>query len=227
MRGFAVALIGADGAGKSAVAGRLASSLPMPAVAVYMGENPEAGGAVLPTTRWLWRRRAAAGAGPVHGAPPPPGSRPRSGLPVRLLSAPRTALLLLNQLAEEWWRWRSVQREVRRGRIVVLDRSWLHDYWFYDVVGDHRSPVQKAHGLWLRRVLGRPELTICLDAPAETLHARKPEGSLDNLRRRREEYLQLGDLTPAFRVVDVSAPLDDVVAQARARIVEHAGAEPS
>lgn len=176
MRAFAVALIGADGAGKSAVAGRLTSSLPMPAIAVYMGENPEAGGAVLPTTRWLWRRRAAAGAGPVHGAPPPPGSRQRRGLAVRLLGAPRTALLLLNQLAEEWWRWRSVQREVRQGRIVVLDRSWLHDYWFYDVVGDHRSPVQKVHGWWLRRVLGRPEMTICLDAPAEALHARKARG---------------------------------------------------
>ena len=223
MKGFTVALIGADGAGKSAVASRLAASLPLPAVAVYMGENPEAGGAVLPTTRWLWRRRAAAGAGPVHGAPPPPGSRSRRRLSARLLGAPRTLLLLLNQLAEETWRWRQVQREVRRGQVVVLDRSWLHDYWFYDVVGSHRSPVQKVHGWWLRRVLGRPELTLCLDAPAEVLHARKPEGSLDNLRRRRDEYLQLGHLTAGFAVVDVSAPLEDVIAEARARVLEHAG----
>jgi hypothetical protein len=217
-----VALIGADGAGKSAVASRLATSLPVPAVAVYMGENPEAGGAVLPTTRWLWRRRAAAGAGPVPGAPPPPGSRVRRSAPARLLGAPRTGLLLLNQLVEETWRWRAVRRQVRRGQVVVLDRSLLHDYWFYDVVGPHRSPVQRVHGWWLRRVLDRPELTICLDAPAETLYARKPEGGLDNLRRRREEYLRLAHLTEAFHVVDVTAPLDDVVAEAAALVMAHA-----
>jgi thymidylate kinase len=61
----------------------------------------------------------------------------------------------------------------------------------------------------LDRVYPRPDLTIVLDAPAEVLFARKPEGTPDLLERRRREYLDLaGEINHA--VIDASQPQDRV-----------------
>jgi hypothetical protein len=49
---------------------------------------------------------------------------------------------------------------------------------------------------------------VLLDAPAEVLHARKPEGSLDAVRARRQEYLDMARALPSgmLAIVDVSRP---------------------
>jgi thymidylate kinase len=114
--------------------------------------------------------------------------------------------------AEEWSRLRRARRLARAGGVVVLDRSQLHDYDHHDVEGPGRSPAERLHGWWLRRVLPRPELSVFLDAPLATLRARKPEGSLDDLRRRCEEYRDLEGLTPGWARVDAGAPPEAVAA---------------
>lgn len=220
MTGLSVALVGADGAGKSTVAAALAASPRLSVAVRYLGDNPEAGGARLPTTRLIWHLRTSRGLGPTHG-PPSAAPRPTRTFAARLWSAPRTIGLLLNQMAEELWGWVGVRRAVRRGLVVVLDRNWLHDYWFHDVVGADRSPPQRLHGWWLRRVLPRPDLTVCLDADAEVLHARKPEGRIDDLRSRRQEYLDMAASSRRFVIVDVAQPVDDVVHE----VIGHVRAE--
>ncbi len=68
---FTVALIGADGSGKSSVSRHLERTLPFPTKYVYMGVNLEASNLVLPSTRLLLEWKRARGRRPDL-------SRPRS-----------------------------------------------------------------------------------------------------------------------------------------------------
>lgn len=211
MRGLVVALVGPDGVGKTTISGRLPGLLEAPVHRMYAGDNPEAMVRMLPTTRlvwWCWRRT---GHGVAHG-PPRARRRPRRSLPARLLQMPRVLALLAAQCAEEWSRLHRARRLARAGAVVVLDRSYLHDYYHHDVDAPGRSPAQRLHGWWLRRVLPRPELSVFLDAPAALLHARKPEGSVEDLRRRREEYLDLAGLTSGWVRVDAGGDPEVVAA---------------
>lgn len=73
----------------------------------------------------------------------------------------------------------------------------------------------RLHALLLRHVYPKPEELVVLDAPAEVLHARKPEGTLDALRARRQEYLDLAEHLPHHVLVsvqDVTGPEDEVAA---------------
>jgi thymidylate kinase len=63
----------------------------------------------------------------------------------------------------------------------------------------------------LQRVFPKPDLVVCLDAPAEVLYARKPEGTLERVRRKREESLAVLSALPQCLVVDATRPPDEVV----------------
>ena len=62
----------------------------------------------------------------------------------------------------------------------------------------------------LRHAYPKPDLFIFLDAPPAVLLARKGEGTLEFLERRRREYLQIGDVVRHFVVVDADRPPDEV-----------------
>jgi thymidylate kinase len=51
---------------------------------------------------------------------------------------------------------------------------------------------------------------ILLDAPAEVMHARKPERSVEDLERLRREYLGLADTVSSVTVIDASGAADEV-----------------
>jgi thymidylate kinase len=68
----------------------------------------------------------------------------------------------------------------------------------------------RIHGFLLDRVYPKPDLTICLDAPADVLRARKQEAPVEWLERRRQQYLTMGEVLPRFVVVDAAQPLADV-----------------
>ena len=63
----------------------------------------------------------------------------------------------------------------------------------------------------LEHAYPRPDVIVFLDAPAEVLHARKGEGTVDLLEQRRLDYLELRDVVPDFVSVDATQPEDDVV----------------
>jgi len=211
MTGLVVAVVGPDGTGKSTIVRRLPDLLGGSVKTVYAGDNPEAGDGMLPTTRLLWWHRRRTHGPPVHG-PPPIERPPRRSLARRSLTAPVSVFLLANQCAEEWARLRRASRWAAAGNLVVLDRSYLHDYWHHDIEAVDRSPLQRVHGFWLEHVLPRADLTIVLDAPPEVLFARKPEGTLAAVARRRAEYAHLEHLCAATVVVDVARPLAEVEA---------------
>jgi len=221
-----VALVGPDGSGKSTVARQVAAALPFPARRVYMGVNLEASSTMLPTTRLaLVVKRARGGRSDMTGRT---GSGP--GEPSRRrgpLAGLRTDLRMANWIAEEWYRQAIAAVHQRRGRVVVFDRHFFCDYYAHDVADrPGRSLASRVHGFNLRRLYPRPDLVVLLDAPAEVLHARKGEGTVESLEARRREYLSQAGVFRRFVVVDASRPIEMVVADVRARIIEFVRGAP-
>ena len=228
-RGFTVALIGPDGAGKTSVARQLAEVLPPPATYLYMGVNPDSSNLLLPSTRLIRAVRRARGVTPDTGGPR--DSRRPNGVPSRgrarhSLRWARTPLRLANRFAEEWQRALVASVQRRRGSIVIFDRHFFADYYAYDVAAPgRRSTSRRLHGFVLTRLYPKPDLVLYLDAPAETLLLRKGEGTLESLTRRRREYLELGQVMSNFAVVDADRPLPDVVGEVAAIVEDFAGGE--
>lgn len=214
-----VALVGPDGAGKSTISARLAKAdLPAPVRTIYMGVNLEASTLMLPTTRLLLAVKRAGGGRPdlvasslrdVEEAPSVSSSR----------ASMRSTARMAVWMTEEWLRQLVALAHGLRGRIVVFDRHFFLDYYHADVEGGRRRDlVQRLHGWMLERWYPKPDLVIMLDAPAEVLHARKPEATVAWLEGRRQQYLQLGPLVPEFVVVDADRPLEATLSEVLATI---------
>lgn len=231
-----IALVGADGAGKSTISHMLESAeLPWPVKRIYMGVNLEASTDLLPTTRLLFaakrlRRRisgddgrhrtqnarAAARAGPAGGSRRPAGPFSKGSL--------KDAARLVTWMTEEWLRQALAEVYARRGYIVVFDRHFFVDYHGSDELVRSAAPTSRlstAHRWMLEHLYPKPDLVVCLDAPAEVLRARKCEDSIEWLEARRQQYLRLAEDVPAFVRVDVDRPLDEVFSDVLRVIVGH------
>jgi thymidylate kinase len=205
---FTVALVGADGAGKTTVARQVVSRLPCSRY-LYMGVNLEASGIMLPSTRLaLEVKRLMGGRSDMSAPRTDRDARGRGGL----LGSVRTELRFANQIAEEWFRQLVAWYYVRRGTVVVFDRHFYWDYHQSLTSPAARAGMRGWHDRLLRRAYPRPDLVICLDAPAKVLFERKKEGTLEDREGRRDEYLRLGAVTDGFVVVSVDRPTDEVVA---------------
>ena len=86
--------------------------------------------------------------------------------------------------------------------------------------GEGRGGSSRVHGWMLQHLYPKPDLVLCLDAPADVLYARKQEAPPAWLEQRRRQYLDLAGVVPALVVIDATRPLDDVVADVVAAI-EH------
>lgn len=217
-RGFTVALIGCDGAGKTTVARALERETDLPVRYIYMGVNPEASNYQLPTTRLVNGVKQARDRRVDPARPAPSGTPMR-----RARRAIRATLRLANRLAEEWYRQLLAMFHLRRGRIVVFDRHFAADYHAADVAAAQRTLTRRLHGFFLTRLYPQPDLLILLDAPPEVLFARKGEGTLASLALRRAEYQRLGAAHARFAVVEATQPVDTVVGLVAAMIRRHGG----
>ena len=218
---FTVALVGCDGAGKTTVAKRLEHQLGRPVRYLYMGVSADSSNRSLPTTRLAHRIKRAAGAPPDTRGPRETlaethareATAPKKGLSKRARKSVRSTLRLTNRLAEEWYRQLLAMGWSRRGAIVIFDRHFVADYHAYDMSGQARTLSRRLHGWLLSHAYPKPDLVIYLDAAPEVLFARKGEGTLESLARRRTEYLRLGEVAEHFAIVSAEMPLDDVVAE--------------
>ena len=221
-----VALVGADGAGKSTVSEMLErSTLPFPVKRIYMGVNLEASSLMLPTTRLLLAAKRARGARPdlvanrLAGRPLGPTEAERRPWRRSVKDGIRLTIWML----EEWFRQLVAASYTFRGYVVVFDRHFFVDYYHSDITGkrDHRAALVRLHGWMLQHAYPKPDLVVCLDAPAEVLFARKPESSPAWLEQRRHQYLSLDGAVPEFVVVDADRPVDVVFTEVVESIRTH------
>ena len=208
-----VALVGADGAGKSTISRMLQQApLPRPVKTIYMGVNLEASTMMLPTTRLLLAIKKTRGGRPDMVA---------SRLTVEEVGSDRAmhtdwrrsvrdSVRLTVWMLEEWLRQLAAASLTARGYIVVFDRHFFADYYHTDILAKagNRGAFSRLHGWMLQRVYPKPALVLCLDASSDVLFARKPEASLEWLEQRRQQYLGLAEVVPALVVIDADRPLE-------------------
>jgi thymidylate kinase len=214
---FTVALIGADGAGKTTVAKELVRSFPLPTKYLYMGLNIESSNFALPTSKLILAlklrsyRKEAKRLGitqpdfiSTHHPEHRRDKRGKIGATLRLL----------DRLAEEWFRQIISWSYQRKGYIVIYDRHFLFDAAPSSV--DSRAQKQRRtdaiHYWILDHFYPKPDLVIFLDVPPEKQLERKQEVTLDYLRARRGAFLEQERKTANFVRVDAAQPLDKVLA---------------
>lgn len=216
-----VAVVGPDGAGKSAVVAALPDAVAVPTETVYLGVNLFASDSMLPTTRLARRlkRRTGDATAPNTTGPSAQNATGGRGILGGIVGGARRSLRLVAWMGEEWYRAVVVRRHVRAGKLVICDRHFVCDYYAADVAPRADRPLlRRIHGWQLAHFYPRPDLVLVLDAPVEVLHARKQEDPVAVLAQRRADYLLLKDALPNVLVLDATQPLEAVVAEAAAAI---------
>lgn len=220
--GLYVALAGADGCGKTSLGHDLPRWLnwKLESSTVYLGQ-PKGSAVItgLRRVRKLARKTATLAAG--RGFP----------LLERVLSRPAAAAetaLWLYIARGRVRRDRTARRRAGRGEVVFAERFPLPEFWSMEVPMDGPrlalGTTDKARSGWLARLerrlyqrIRRPDVVLVLAASVDTLHARKPETPLDELRakvRAVDELVALGH----DEVLDAARPYEEVLLDAKRRV---------
>lgn len=217
-RGFTIALIGPDGAGKTTLAEKLQRNLPFSIRYLYMGASIESSNVTLPTSRLIARIKKKLG---LYSVPQhvDPATLPKA--PRRKGGWIRAPLRFANRSAEEWYRQYVTWSYTRRGEVVLFDRHFVFEY--------EPGAAAEGEGFWDRlhhwcidKLFPRPDLVIFLDAPADVLFARCREYSIPYLAKRRESFLRQRDRVENFVTVDVTEPPEIVEREAIREILSYA-----
>lgn len=114
---------------------------------------------------------------------------------------------LARRVLRQWTGYLVGRLHQARGRLVIFDR------YCYDALLPPRQSlgrVSKARRWLLGRSCPAPNLVVMLDAPGETLYARKGEHSIAILEEQRQNYLQLRSRIPGMVVVDATRSAEAV-----------------
>jgi len=99
----------------------------------------------------------------------------------------------------------------KKGHFVLFDR------YYYDVLIDTKR-YRYSGPVWIVRFVGwfipEPDLYIILDAPPEIIHARKQEVPLEETRKQRCAYLKFAEETPNTFVLNTEQTLEETVNEA-------------
>jgi glycosyltransferase involved in cell wall biosynthesis/thymidylate kinase len=222
-RGLTVAVVGADGAGKSSLIAALDALEELPTVPIYMGVDRLKATHMLPTTRWLLARRARGTAPQARGVTRVSAGAAR-GQPQarhRVVGAIHDLVALPHEMLEFRYRYRVGRKVQRTGRIALFDR-YVYDA-IVDARVDHRRGWPRLRAELLRRAAPAPDVAFLLEAPGDVLFARK--GEYDPARLDAVTAAHRVAAARARRVVrlDASRPLATLVREAADVLMEEAG----
>jgi len=218
-----VAIVGADGSGKTSVAEALLASGTLPMKYLYLGPALGSSSHALPTSRlinWLRRRKVRALIAEDRGMPP--DELMTEQMRTRLRRGPVLKTLgMLNRVAEEWYRQCIALAYRLRGYHVLCDRHFL-----FECCPDSESSenpdaplTDRLHDWLLGRFYPEPAIVVFLDAPPAVLHARKPEWNPEYLAQQRRRILEQGRHTRKFVIVDATQPFAEVLAEVTRLVV--------
>jgi thymidylate kinase len=139
------------------------------------------------------------------------------GKPARGLLASIAKVFYL--IADYWLGYVSrIAPGMRRSNLIIFDR------YIYDLLVDWKR-VRYGGPMWLlrwaARVVPRPNLVILLDAPADVLWSRKREVPFEEVVRQREGYLEVARGLGSAVVVDAAQSLAGVIHDVDCAVVEY------
>lgn len=194
--GVFLVFFGPDGCGKTSVADQLKVEL----------EKTFSPGKGL-HCHWKPARSKKISAGPTTD---PHGRSPRN-------ASASLAFFIHHYLPFVWGWWIVVKPALFKNGLVIIDR------YYYDFFVDQRRYRLKLPQ-WIVKLgflfIKKPDLVFCLDAAPEVLQARKKEVSFEECRRQRETYCELAKRLPNGHVIDASQPLENVVQDVKALVLE-------
>ena len=180
-----IVILGPDGAGKSSVIDGLLGKL-------------NQGGHVVKMRHLKPRIAVPLRGEPVTINPDPHGKTPRSAM----TSVAKIVVWLL----EEWY---ANFFQDKKEALLICDR-YYHDLLVDPIRYRYGGPMSLAQ--FIGTLMPRPGLWVLLDAPAESLQARKQEVPAEETARQRQAYLSLVRKQRKYVIVDASQPLGKVIA---------------
>lgn len=192
-----IAIMGPDGAGKSAAIGSIREQFRF----AYHRVNC-----------FHLRPKSIHFGKDTHGVVTDPHGKPPRGW---ILSVAKAFFLI----ADYWLGYLAqIVPSMQRSQLIVFDR------YIYDLLVDHRR-VRYGGPSWLLRLAARivphPQLVILLDAPPDVLWSRKQEVEFNEVMRQRDGYCKEASTLPFARVVNAAQPLADVTRDVAMAIVDY------
>jgi len=212
-----IALIGADGSGKTTIAKKLMDSPPLPLKYLYMGLNIESSNYALPTSRFVYKLKLL--------------KYKRKNKDLKDIKLKNLSLhelddnrsvdkrgklgataRLLNRVSEELYRQFISWIFQIRGYNVLFDRHFIFDTATIQTGQQLKNQrmTTKIHRWFLNNFYAEPDLSILLHAPADLLYERKREVDIDYLANRTEIFLSVGKTLRNFVIIDATQPVDKV-----------------
>jgi len=215
-----IALIGADGSGKTTIAKMLLESPPAKMKYLYMGLNIESSNHALPTSRLIFYLKLLKYKKKNKNLK----NVKLKNISLHDIEEDRTIdkrgklgafVRLTNRMAEAWYRQFFSWFFQFTGYVVLFDRHFLFDAstGHFGEEAKRQRLTSKIHWWLLNNMYSKPDLVFFLNAPPEILLKRKGEGNIEYLKMRSENFMKVGKKLKNFIIVDTTQPIDKVFSE--------------
>ncbi len=209
-----IALIGADGSGKTTIAKKILENPPVKMKYIYMGLNIESSNYALPTSRLIhflkvYRYKKKNNIkGKIKNLSIHTINEDRKEDTRGVLGA---TFRTLNRISEHLYRQLIAVFFQLLGYTILFDRHYLFDGAIDKVNNKNYRMSSRIYSWLLYNVLPKPDLTLFLYAPPKVLHQRKIETSLEYLEGKNKSLEYIGSNVKNFVKIDATLPLEEVL----------------